>query len=104
MQVNDPILLREFVTSGGLSFAPDLYCRAAIRDGSPCRQALAEHEQTNLVPGIFSFVRTSPSRRFHFSFQRRNQRQCGYIEPQTVMPKKAQVFMSFLRDICAGVR
>ena len=34
MQVNDPIILRDFVCAvgGGLSFAPDLYCRAAIEE------------------------------------------------------------------------
>lgn len=33
MLVNDPIMLRDFVQAGGgLSFAPDLYCRAAIAE------------------------------------------------------------------------
>lgn len=80
MQVNDPILLREFVcTGGGLSFAPDLYCRAAIQDGSlvklfPHLQIRQESSLSLLFPG------------------------------GRLLPKKAQVFMSFLRDICAGVR
>ena len=80
MQVNDPILLREFVCAGGgLSFAPDLYCRAAIRDGSlvqlyPHLQLRQESSLSLLFPG------------------------------RRLLPKKAQVFMSFLRDICAGVR
>jgi DNA-binding transcriptional LysR family regulator len=80
MQVNDPILLREFVcTSGGLSFAPDLYCRAAIRDGSLVK--LFPHLQLRQESSLSLLF---PDRR--------------------LLPKKAQVFMSFLRDICAGVR
>ena len=80
MQVNDPILLREFVrANGGLSFAPDLYCRAAIREGSlvrvyPHLQIRQESSLSLLFPG------------------------------RRLLPKKAQVFMSFLRDICAGRR
>ena len=80
MQVNDPILLREFVrANGGLSFAPDLYCRAAIREGSlvrvyPHLQIRQESSLSLLFPG------------------------------RRLLPKKAQVFMSFLRDICAGMR
>ena len=80
MQVNDPILLREFVrANGGLSFAPDLYCRAAIREGSlvrvyPHLQICQESSLSLLFPG------------------------------RRLLPKKAQVFMSFLRDICAGMR
>ena len=80
MQVNDPILLREFVcSSGGLSFAPDLYCRAAIRDGSLVK--LFPHLQLRQESSLSLLF---PDRR--------------------LLPKKAQVFMSFLRDICAGVR
>ena len=80
IQVNDPILLREFVrANGGLSFAPDLYCRAAIREGSlvqvyPHLQICQESSLSLLFPG------------------------------RRLLPKKAQVFMSFLRDICAGMR
>ncbi len=80
MQVNDPILLREFVCAGGgLSFAPDLYCRAAIRDGSlvqlyPHLQLRQESSLSLLFPG------------------------------RRLLPKKAQVFMAFLGDICAGMR
>ena len=80
MQVNDPILLREFVrTSGGLSFAPDLYCRAAIRDGSLVK--------------LFPHLQLSQESSLSLLFPDRR-----------LLPKKAQVFMSFLRDICAGVR
>ena len=80
MQVNDPILLREFVCAGGgLSFAPDLYCRAAIRDGSlvqlyPHLQLRQESSLSLLFPG------------------------------RRLLPKKAQVFMAFLGDICGGMR
>ena len=80
LQVNDPILLREFVRAGGgLSFAPDLYCRAAIRDGSlvqvyPHLQLHQESSLSLLFPG------------------------------RRLLPKKAQVFMSFLQAICAGMR
>jgi DNA-binding transcriptional LysR family regulator len=80
MQVNDPILLREFVRAGGgLSFAPDLYCRAAIREGS----------LVQLYPHLH--LRQESSLSLLFPGRR-------------LLPKKAQVFMSFLRDICASMR
>ena len=80
MQVNDPILLREFVrANGGLSFAPDLYCRAAIREGS--------------LVQVYSHLQICQESSLSLLFPGRR-----------LLPKKAQVFMSFLRDICAGMR
>ena len=76
MHVNDPIMLRDFVRAGGgLSFAPDLYCRAAIADGTlaqvyPEVQIRQESSLSLLYPG------------------------------RRLLPKKAQAFIDFLKDVC----
>ena len=80
MRVNDPIMLREIVRSGGgLSFAPDIYCRAAIADGTlvqvyPDIQIREESSLSLLYPG------------------------------RRLVPKKAQAFMDFLRLTCIRQR
>lgn len=80
MRVNDPIMLREIVRSGGgLSFAPDIYCRAAIADGTlvqvyPDIQIREESSLSLLYPG------------------------------RRLVPKKAQAFMDFLRQTCIRQR
>ena len=80
MKVNDPIMLREIVRSGGgLSFAPDIYCRAAIADG-----ALVQ-----LYPHIH--IREESSLSLLYPGRR-------------LVPKKTQAFMDFLRSICARQR
>lgn len=80
MKVNDPIMLREIVRSGGgLSFAPDIYCRAAIADGT----------LVQLYPHIH--IREESSLSLLYPGRR-------------LVPKKAQAFMDFLRNICARQR
>ena len=76
MQVNDPIILRDFVCAGGgLSFAPDLYCRAAIEE-QMLEQVYPElhiHQESSLsllYPG------------------------------HRLLPKKAQAFIDFLKNVC----
>ena len=80
MKVNDPIMLREIVRSGGgLSFAPDIYCRAAIADGT----------LVQLYPHIH--IREESSLSLLYPGRR-------------LVPKKTQAFMDFLRSICARQR
>ena len=80
MKVNDPIILREIVRSGGgLSFAPDIYCRDAISNGS--------------------LVQLYPNTRI------REESSLSLLYPgRRLVPKKAQAFISFLRDICSRQR
>ena len=77
MQVNDPIMLRDFVRAGGgLSFAPDLYCRAAIAEGT----------LTQVYPEI----------------RIRKESSLSLLYPgRRLVPKKAQAFIDFLKNICA---
>ena len=77
MQVNDPIVLREIVRSGsGLSFAPNIYCRAAIAEGG----------LVQLYPHIH--IREESSLSLLYPGRR-------------LVPKKTQAFMDFLRSVCA---
>lgn len=77
MQVNDPIMLRDFVRAdGGLSFAPDLYCRAAIAE-----ETLAQVYPEVRIRQESSLSLLYPGRR--------------------LLPKKAQAFIDFLKNVCA---
>lgn len=79
-RVNDPIILREMVCSGGgLSFAPDIYCRAAIAEGT-----LVKMYPNLLIREESSLSLLYPGRR--------------------LVPKKAQAFMNFLRHLCMQQR
>ncbi len=75
-QVNDPIIIRDLVSAGsGLSFAPDIYCRAALENGSLVHlypEIRIEHQSSLLL--------LYPGRR--------------------LLPKKTRVFIDFLREIC----
>ena len=76
MQVNDPIMLREFVRAGGgLSFAPDLYCRAAIAEGT--------------LTQVYPEVRIRQESSLSLLYPRRR-----------LVPKKARAFIDFLKNIC----
>jgi len=79
-QVNDPILVREMVRAGGgLSFAPDLYCRSGIADGS-----LVQMYPQMRIDQQSSLLLLYPARR--------------------LLPKKTRAFIDFLQDICARHR
>ena len=80
MLVNDPIMLRDFVRAGGgLSFAPDLYCRAAI----------AEKTLEQVYPEV----------------RIRQESSLSLLYPgRRLLPKKAQAFIDFLKIICAQRR
>ena len=79
-QVNDPILVRDMVRAGGgLSFAPDIYCRAGLADGSLVQiypQVGIEHQSGLLL--------LYPGRR--------------------LLPKKTRVFIEFLHELCTRQR
>ena len=79
-QVNDPLIVRDMIRSGGgLSFAPDLYCRAGLADGSLVRlypEVRIKH------PSSLSLL--YPGRR--------------------LLPKKTRVFIDFLHQICGNQR
>ena len=79
-QVNDPLIVRDMIRSGGeLSFAPDLYCRASLADGSLVRlypEVRIKH------PSSLSLL--YPGRR--------------------LLPKKTRVFIDFLHQICGNQR
>jgi DNA-binding transcriptional LysR family regulator len=80
MQVNDPILVRDMVRAGGgLSFAPDIYCRSGLADGSLVQiypDVRIEHQSSLLL--------LYPGRR--------------------LLPKKTRVFIDFLHEICTRRR
>ena len=69
-------MLLDFVRAGGgLSFAPDLYCRAAIADGT--------------------LVQAYPEVRI------RQESSLSLLYPgRGLLPKKAQAFIDFLKDVC----
>lgn len=77
MQINDPLIVRDLVIAGGgLSFAPLLYCQAAINAGTlvrmyPETRILRESSLSLLYPG------------------------------HRLLPMKARVFIDFLKDICS---
>ena len=77
MQINDPLIVRDLVIAGGgLSFAPLLYCQAAITAGTlvrmyPETRILRESSLSLLYPG------------------------------HRLLPMKARVFIDFLKDICS---
>ena len=76
-QVNDPLIVRDMIRSGGgLSFAPDLYCRAGLADGSlvqlyPEVRIKQESSLSLLYPG------------------------------RRLLPKKTRVFIDFLTRFAA---
>lgn len=77
LQVNDPLLVRDMVIAGGgLSFAPEIYCRAALVDGRLVRMfpdlGIAHESSLSLL---------YPSRR--------------------MLSKKARAFIEFLQNLCA---
>jgi len=77
MQINDPLIVRDLVIAGGgLSFAPLLYCQAAIATGTlvhmyPETRILRESSLSLLYPG------------------------------HRLLPMKARVFIDFLKEICS---
>ena len=77
MQINDPLIVRDLViANGGLSFAPLLYCNAALSSGAlvrmyPDTRILRESSLSLLYPG------------------------------HRLLPMKARVFIDFLKDICS---
>ena len=77
MHVNDPIMVRDFARAGGgLSFAPDLYCRAAI----------AEKTLVQVYPEV----------------RIRQESSLSLLYPgRRLLPKKAQAFLDFLKNVCA---
>ena len=79
-QVNDPILVRDMVRAGGgLSFAPDIYCRANLAEGS-----LVQLYPKIRIGHPSSLLLLYPGRR--------------------LLPKKTRVFIDFLQDICTSQR
>lgn len=79
-QVNDPILVRDMVRAGGgLSFAPDIYCRTNLADGS----------LVQLYPKIG--IEHPSSLLLRYSGRR-------------LLPKKTRVFIDFLQNICTSQR
>lgn len=79
-QVNDPILVRDMVRAGGgLSFAPDIYCRDSLADGS-----LVQLYPRLRIDRPSSLLLLYPGRR--------------------LLPKKTRVFIDFLREICTSRR
>ena len=79
-QVNDPILVRDMVRAGnGLSFAPDIYCRAGLADGS-----LVQLYPQVRIDRPSSLLLLYPGRR--------------------LLPKKTRVFIDFLHEICTSRR
>ena len=76
-QVNDPLIVRDMVASGcGLSFAPRIYCKTGLADGTlvqmyPDCQIRRESSLSLLFPG------------------------------HRLLPLKARVFIDFLKGICA---
>lgn len=78
VQVNDPLIVRDMVASGyGVGFAPDIYCRAAIAEGTLVQMApqyrIAHESRLSLL---------HPSRR--------------------LMPAKTHAFITFLRACSSG--
>ena len=77
MQVNDPLIVRDMVAAGcGLSFAPMIYCRAGLADGSlahvyPDCEIRCESSLSLLFPG------------------------------HRLLPVKTRVFIDFLRNMCS---
>ena len=77
-QVNDPILVRDLVCAGGgLSFAPDIYCRADLARG-----ALVHLYPDIRIEHQSSLLLLYPGRR--------------------LLPKKTRVFIDFLHEICTS--
>ncbi len=77
IQVNDPLVVRDLVAAGnGLSFAPELYCKEALANGTlvqPYPSMPINHESSLslLYPG------------------------------HRLLPKKSRAFISFLRSLCS---
>ena len=77
IQVNDPLVVRDLVAAGnGLSFAPELYCKEALANGTlvqPYPSTPINHESSLslLYPG------------------------------HRLLPKKSRAFISFLRSLCS---
>ena len=78
MQVNDPLVVRDLVKAGsGLSFAPELYCKEALANGT--------------------LVQPYPSTPIH------HESSLSLLYPgHRLLPKKSRAFISFLRSLCSG--